>query len=364
MESPYTHLPESSFWKKGVAEKSNSDFSDLYSPKFHLKPDQPIASAGSCFAQYLRPHLEKSKAKYLDIEPPPKHLDVKSQSKHGFGQYSARYGNIYTARQLLLLAKEAYGLHCPTDIAWRLPNGRFIDALRPSVDPEGFERSQDLLQARLQHIGALRNLFAQAEVFIFTLGLTEAWTNLEGSTVYPTAPGTIAGDYDPQQYTFHNFSYSEVKNDLLEFVELVAEHSSNQMKVLLTVSPVSLTATASHSHILLANTYSKSVLRAVAGDLSNTNPNFDYFPSYDIFATIKTKGEYYNENRRTVRADAVGLVMSYFLESHPLISMASPSIRGHQTVIAAPQVTNDTPSDNVGERDIVCEEMLLEAFGQ
>jgi len=45
---------------------------------------------------------------------------------------------------------------------------------------------------RERHLKRVREVFSQAQIFVFTFGLTEAWVERRSGTVYPTAPGTIA----------------------------------------------------------------------------------------------------------------------------------------------------------------------------
>ena len=71
--------------------------------------------------------------------------------------------------------------------------------------------------------------------------------------------------------------------------------------ILLTVSPVPLTATASGSHVLVSSTYSKSVLRAVAGDLCSECKHIDYFPSYEIITNPRLHSSAFANNLRSVR---------------------------------------------------------------
>jgi hypothetical protein len=52
------------------------------------------------------------------------------------------------------------------------------------------------------------------DVFIFTLGLTEAWVAREDGTVYPTAAGTVVGTHDPVKFAFQYFRYLEIADDL------------------------------------------------------------------------------------------------------------------------------------------------------
>jgi hypothetical protein len=53
-------------------------------------------------------------------------------------------------------------------------------------------------------------------------------------------------------------------------------------KILLTVSPVPLTATFSDQCATVANSFSKAVLRVCAHRLAANLPDVDYFPSYEM----------------------------------------------------------------------------------
>lgn len=82
--------------------------------------------------------------------------------------------------------------------------------------------------------------------------------------------------------------------------------------MLLTVSPVPLTATATDNHILPAAIYSKSVLRAVAGDMAEDNDDVFYFPSYEIISSHPSGGMFFNPDQRTVNLFGVNYVISHF----------------------------------------------------
>jgi hypothetical protein len=153
------------------------------------------------------------------------------------------------------------------------------------------------------------------DVFIFTLGLTEAWVDKRTNRVFPTAPGTIAGDFDPSIYEFKNFTYDEIHADFVEFLDLIRARNPD-VRVILTVSPVPLTATATDNHVLVATTYSKSVLRAVAGSIAQSYPDVDYFPSYEMIASPWSKGFFYEGNMRAVNAGGVAAVMRVFFKQH------------------------------------------------
>lgn len=218
--------------------------------------------------------------------------------------------------------------------------------MRPSVEPQGLDSPEEVAAHREQHLQAVRRMFEQMDLFIFTLGLTEGWVHTETGEAYPTAPGTIAGSYDPAVFTFKNFRASEIRADFEAFRDLIKRHNPD-VRFLLTVSPVPLTATATNSHVLAATTYSKSVLRAVAGELSEDHDDIDYFPSYEIIASPFSRGFFYSPNLRSVEPQGVNSVMRVFFDQHPPVQIHAPA--------AAAKVEDE-------DDDVRCEEALLEAF--
>jgi hypothetical protein len=75
---------------------------------------------------------------------------------------------------------------------------------------------------------------------------------------------------------------------------------------------VPLTATATGGHALTANTYSKSVLRAVAGQLAQEHQQIDYFPAYEIITGVPFRGAFFEPNLREVTPEGVEFVMRRF----------------------------------------------------
>jgi hypothetical protein len=314
MKSPYSDLPPRNFWRSGVSETHPLTVENLYKKKFPLAETDRIATAGSCFAQHVSNYLQKNGFSVLDVEPPPAILSEEVAKSFGYKIYSARYGNIYTVRQLLQLARDAETGAVDAADVWA-KDGKFFDALRPNIEPEGFDSVEEALALRKHHLAKVRELFGQMNVLVFTLGLTEAWIDKRSGRVYPTAPGTIAGDYDPAIHAFHNFGFNEIHDDFVEFHDLVRSYNPD-IRIILTVSPVPLTATATDDHVLISTTYSKSVLRSVAGALAQEYDNIDYFPSYEMIASPWSKGFFYESNMRAVNSGGVAAVMRIFFEQH------------------------------------------------
>lgn len=315
---PYAKLPSRAFWRAAIGQPHFTDVGDLWQPLPLTRQDR-IATAGSCFAQHLGNHLARRGAAYMDLEPEPPKLfpTLAAARRFGYRVYSCRYGNVYTTRQLVQLFEEAFARRVPAEIVWRRGD-RYYDALRPSVDPVGQPSAELIVEMRRAHLARVREMFLSLDLFVFTLGLTETWLSRADGTAFPTAPGTLCGEFDAARYEFRNFSYLDIAEDLARFWTGLREVNP-RARMLMTVSPVPLTATASGEHVLVATTYSKCTLRAVAGDLARQLPDVWYFPSYEIIATHPSRGMFYDPNLRTVNETGVNYVMRHFF-SGPLAS--------------------------------------------
>lgn len=339
-QNPYRGLPEKSFWIPSVAKRHFSDIADLWHP-FTLKKTDRVATAGSCFAQHIGRNLKARGASYMDYEPSPAFISDPAQaSRFGYGVFSCRYGNLYTSRQLLQLFQEAFGIRKPQEIVWNKQE-RFFDALRPGVNPVGHASEKEVLAMRESHLAAVRQMFKEVDLFVFTMGLTEGWEAKSDGTIYPMAPGTACGEFDAEKYRFRNLTYPEIYDDMVSFRNLLKEVNP-EARILLTVSPVPLMATASDNHVLVATSYSKSTLRAVAGDLVQNHEDIFYFPSFEIVSSHPFRGSFFEPDLREVNQFGVNLVMDHFFSGPLAAEFAGGSVDTHD------------------EPDLICDEEALD----
>ena len=105
---------------------------------------------------------------------------------------------------------------------------------------------------------------------------------------------------------------AEVRDDLAGFFDLVREINPG-VRVVLTVSPVSIVATATDNHVLTASTYTKSLLRVAASDVADAYDDVTYFPSYEIVTGPQADHAFFEPDRRSVSALGVDTVMRAFL---------------------------------------------------
>lgn len=354
--NPYIGLPETAFWKTAVAAKNPLQISQLWQPKFPVARKHRVITAGSCFAQHFSRALVARGYGWLDAEPAPKLLTEEQAQDFNYGIFSFRTGNIYTARMLLQWLSYAFELEEPPVEGWQ-NEGRFYDPLRPGIEPNGFADMDDLLASRRAVFAAIRRAVLEADVFVFTMGLTECWRHRDSGLEFAMCPGTLAGSFDPEQHEFVNQRFVGIRRDMRAALKILRD-ANPKLKVLLTVSPVPLTATATGGHVLTATSHSKSVLRAVAGELAAEFKDVDYFPSYEIITHPAYRGMFYAPNQRSVVPQGVNHVMESFFacqfEAFPWLARQAKREGQKQAGGKAPSAS---------ARAVKCDEEFLDAFG-
>lgn len=355
---PYTSLPDHAYWRRSVAGPAPEAINPVVNPKFHIGPGDRMATAGSCFAQHIARFMRANGYNYLVAEPGHPMLTDALCETYNYGTFSARYGNVYTTRQLRQLLERAYGLRVAMDDIWTGPKG-FIDPYRPHIQPDGFATEEEYRADREQHYRAIRAIVETSDVFVFTLGLTETWENIEDGMVYPLCPGCGAGTFDPARYRFRNLTVAEVIEDLSASIAFMRERNPG-LRVLLTVSPVPLIATFEPRDVLVSTTYSKSVLRVAAQSVADADPKVDYFPSYEIITGPAARGAYYKPDLREIEPEGVAHVMRCFATGYLGIPAAEQqAVTERKVVVTAP--TRADPEDTVSARAarLVCDEERL-----
>jgi hypothetical protein len=308
--NPYQSRPDYTFWRRSVSEQSPLGVDPITHVPFRISRRDQIATAGSCFAQHIARTLSSMGFGYLVTEVGPGTVGAKDEN---YGVFPARFGNLYTARQLLQLFQRAYGLFEPVDGEWEANESGYLDPFRPRIQHGGFESIEQLRTDREHHLVATREMFERCDHFIFTLGLTEGWRSVVDGAVFPLAPGVVTDRIDNSQYEFHNFTVGEVEADMLQFIDHLRSINPS-VRVLLTVSPVPLIATFEDRHVLVSTVYSKSVLRVAADAATRARPKVAYFPSYEIITGAQARSQFYEDDLREVSDAGVTHVMSIFVK--------------------------------------------------
>lgn len=346
LEHPYSDLPDSAFWKHGVTQAAAHELDPVVDVPFTISLADRVATAGSCFAQHISKRLSQGGFRFMQME-----------SAHGVSadapgyDFSARYGNIYTARQLLQLFDRAFGYFKPIDQVWERVEGGFCDPFRPRIEPHGYASKEAVAQATRRHLAFVRKMFRQLDVFVFTLGLTECWSSRLDGAVYPLAPGVAGGIFDRKKHEFLNFSAAEVRADLDIFLRRL-RLVNPKAKMILTVSPVPLVATAAGRHVLVATTYSKSVLRVAADEIAASHKGVFYFPSYEIITGSHARGRYYADDGRSITEAGVDHVMRVF--------MSRATALGGEPVVACSPLDQNPYAEMEALAEADCDEEMLQ----
>ncbi len=344
--NPYQHAAPYQRWRHAISRTPAPDVDPVVRAKFRIGQTDKIVTAGSCFAQHIARALSACGYGFLVTETAHPLLPQELAERFGYGIYTARTGNIYTARQLLQLVQRAYGRLHPADDVWE-EAGRFHDPFRPAIQPGGFAGMLEYQRDRTQHFAAVRQAIESMDVLVFTMGLTECWAHADGC-VYPVCPGTVAGTFDPAVHRLLNFLVADTVADFREFLAM-ARAVNPGFRVVLTVSPVPLAATAIDRHVLVSTTYSKSVLR-VAAEMLADDPAVQYFPSYEIITGAFTDGRYFAQDRRSVTQAGVDHVMRLFIRH----------VTDGEAAMAPPQAEDDHFDRSQQAVAVLCEEEALD----
>lgn len=334
---PYNDLPEKAFFRNAVLRQGDLDGAS--DKTLQLTASTKVMSAGSCFAARIATFIKKSGIHYLEANDRSAADDsVREETPN---QFSLRYGNIYTVRHLLQLLQRATGALMTEPPVASDKNGRYRNLARPAVLSYA---SIDALRADdRDHLNNLMTLLRQADVFIFTLGLTEYWVDTQLDLALPTTPGCGYGDYDPARHQFRNASLADVTHELAQSFALLRQINP-RLKILLTLSPVPLVATYTAVSAVEATFYSKSLLRqAIAQAMAEwPHGNVTYFPSYEIITNPHVIRENFESDMRSISDAGVARVMAQFRRRFMDDSAAAP------VAAAAPAFTIARPTLSIG----------------
>jgi len=243
-----------------------------FDASFVLEPGQQIFTIGSCFARNIERVLADRGFRIPTLD---------AASAEDWGGDPQAILNNYIPPAIVPQIRWAFGFD-EFDVARHVAEvrpGRFVDlqlsvrAFRPMPIEVVLERREKL--------NAMYRRLAQSHAVIVTLGYIEAWyDNLSGLYVN-AAPLKSLVDAEPERFDLHVLDYNDVLGSLRELTGLLDRVCPADYRMIFTVSPVPLGTTFTSGDVAVANTYSKSVLRAAVEALVAEQPRADYFPSYE-----------------------------------------------------------------------------------
>ena len=242
-------------------------------PKFQLKPGSRVFTIGSCFARHIELYLHQSGFQLPTIEYLECLDGVGSEILNKYTPPSIYQDLAWTKK--IRDRDDRVRMDDIEDFLITLENGGVRDLQRQFGSTFGVTREQALAD-RQHYYQLFRQVFA-CETVIITLGFIECWWD-EKTDQYILFDNSLRKIGDGR-FFFRRLDFMESYRFIKDSLDII--NSEGDKNILITTSPVPLARTFTSDDVIVANSYSKSVLRAVAGQIVEEYKNVDYFPSYE-----------------------------------------------------------------------------------
>jgi hypothetical protein len=304
-----------------------------FSPTFHFAPGETIFTIGSCFAR----HVERELA-FRGFGLPTRRL---FESDEDFGAVGLDVLNNYGTPSIF------------NELAWAFDDGfdpmtcfepvrdNWVDMhLHASIRPT----SLDVLRTRRRAIATAYRSITHCRAVIITLGLAEVWFDTRHGIYLNVAPRRSILRDNPGRFELHVLSPQEAYDYLRRALLLIRQHGTPGISVVLTVSPVPLSATYRAMDVMVANSYSKAVLRVAAEQAAAEFDFVDYFPSYESITLSEREHAWTEDNvhvtQRAVATNVGRMVAAYTNSGSELLDIDSMrdrvrELRGNRSEVLA-----------------------------
>ena len=284
-------------------------FTPQIQPKFKLRRDDKFYAIGSCFARGLENSLAGHKIAVESAAPEFAKLQPANKEGSGLG-FTNKY-NTYSMLNELRWALDPdaefprASIVQLTDTTWYDPH------TTPMLDFVGFDETLErraLMQSVTKRIKDCRAV-------ILTLGLAEVWRDVKADVFLNCTPIPSLFRTQPDRYEFHLTDFDENLRNLEAIYALLSRYGHPDFHIVVTVSPVPLMNTFSTMDIVVANTWAKSLLRAVAHEWAGGHGNVDYFPSYEIVQN-SDRAAVWEPDLRHIKGAGAQHIMELFAQNY------------------------------------------------
>jgi hypothetical protein len=238
---------------------------------------------GSCFARVIELELRNMglpvpAVDWLFLDSRPDLFPLLKRGEPSAHSFTNRYNLPSMLQEVRILAGGA-----PPDPDWLLfgHDGNWTDLHYANVVAAA---SHEVCRGRRELVRERQAAaFSEANTFILTLGLCEAWFDTRSQAYLNTAPPPRAATAERQRFEHEFLGYERNLQALEEICAIIrASRGNDDFEIILTVSPIPLNATFTKLDIVVANAEAKAVLRAVAGEAARRIARVTYFPAFEI----------------------------------------------------------------------------------
>ena len=278
-------------------------------PKFKFFRDDKFYGIGSCFARGIENGLAARKMIVESAAPEFAKLQPVNNEPSGLG-FLNKY-NTYSILNELRWALDPNAVF-PRDSIVQLTRTTWYDPhTNPTLEFVDFEETLErraLMQTVTKRIKDCRAV-------LVTLGLAEVWRDVKADVFVNRTPIPSLIKTEPDRYEFQLSSFAQNWANLEMIHRLLMMYGHSDVRIIVTVSPVPLMNTFSTMDIVVANSWAKSLLRAVSQEWAGVHSNVDYFPSYEIVQNSDRR-EMWEDDLRHVKGPGVHHIMDLFLRKY------------------------------------------------
>jgi hypothetical protein len=284
-------------------------FTPKVDPKFKLCRDDKFYAIGSCFARGIEYSLTKHNIAVESAAPEFAKLQPVNKEVSGLG-FTNKY-NTYSILNELRWALDPEAAF-PVESIVQVTKATWYD---PHTNPTlNFADLEATLERRAL-MQAVTKRIKNCRAVIITLGLAEVWRDVEADVFVNRTPLPSLFKTYTGRYEFHLTGFVENWANLEAVYALLCQYGHPDVRIIVTVSPVPLMNTFSSMDIVVANTWAKSLLRAVAQEWSQAHNNVDYFPSYEIVQS-SDRAATWERDLRHVKGAGAQHIMELFLRNY------------------------------------------------
>ncbi len=166
----------------------------------------------------------------------------------------------------------------------------------------------------------------RCQVFVMTLGVAAAFFRDDtGAFAFAPLNTRLGGEAMFKRHRMRTTSVAENAENIAAIIASVRRMADQPPRIVLTVSPVPLSATNEHGSAITADALSKSTLRLACEEAvtAHTDDRIVYWPSFEM---VRWLGAHYgphhpayagdDDNTRHVSGWLVDLIVELFLEEH------------------------------------------------
>ena len=337
-----------------VDDRFNGLARPAFEPGFSFPQGATVFTIGSCFARHIEDAL----------------------SVHGFDVPTKRF-----------IAGDHSGKE--SDV-WMLDNysvPAITNELRWALGDLPYEPAQNLLEVRKDlfvdiHLAARMPLcpveeallrrqrifettafVRKADVLVMTLGLAEVWKDTQTGLFLNARPHNVTLSRYPDRFELWVLSYEDVLSELEQAFDTLRRHARADLKTILTVSPVPMSATFTGDDVAVANAYSKSVLRAAAQSIALSHDGVDYYPSFES-VTLSDREAAWEDDQIHVRPELIEDNVRRMIEAYCGLSLETKELPS-AAPLATAQATQDLArawalfNDGDYDKALACSALLV-----